>query len=259
MKRLILTAALALFAGTAFAADLPVKATPKNLFVYPGYEGSGFYWGANLEAGVAQSKVSGSAFTPIISGDLTAAGGAIGGTVGWMTGIKANGVNKGMWLAFELDLLYQNVTATDPGNVTVRSRWSSEQAIKFGGFQQPLAWLSNLGIKFPTLPDVPVPVGFNIAANTSHPYIKAGVREFGLTASAVNLTGGNTWAAAPMIGAGVLNQLLDANGNVGGAVLDVGAELIFASKGMSFNLQGGAPAAKLQIGNQYMAYAKVLF
>lgn len=264
MKYLIGIAIAALAAGSALAADMPVKPRP-NLLVYPGYEGSGFYWGAGIEAGVAQSKVSGSAFTPIISGDLTAAGGAVGGTIGYMTGMRGlraqapGTTGNGMWAAFELSVFYENVTATDPGNVTMRSRWRSEQAVKLGGFQQPLAWLANLGLKFPVLPDVPVPAGFNIAANSSHPYVKFGAEEFGLSASAVNLTGGNTWAAAPMVGAGVLNQLLDANGALGGAVLDVGAKAVFASKGVSFNLQGGAQAAKLEMGNQYWTYAKVLF
>lgn len=260
MKRFVVMAALVAFLPvSAIAADMPVKAPP-SFGIYPSYAGQGFYFGVATSAGVAQADIKGSSLlgTSLVNGNLTAAGASVGGTVGWM---KGNGTT---WYAIEATLAYNNITASAPVDgvrVEAFSRWDAEQVIKFGGFQQILAALPNLGIAFPSLPNLPSPPGFNIAANTSHPYIMAGVREFGM-GSAVGLANAKTVGIAPLIGAGVINQLLDKDGKLSGIVLDTGAEVIFADKGKSLTFNPGGPpvfGGNLNMGKQYFAYAKVLW
>jgi len=249
-----LASSILLYSVPAIAADMPIKAPLRNnLLTYPAYDGAGFYWGISTEAGVAQSKVDNTFVGGLINGNMTAAGAGVGGTIGYMRG------NGSYWLAGEASVHWQNITASDPANVTVASRWSAEQSVKLGGFQQFLSWLPDLGLGslFPTLPTPPTPPGFNLAANTSHTYIKAGMEEFGLTASVLALNSGHEWAAAPLVGMGVLNQLLNKDGTISTAVLDVGAQVTFADKGFTFGSGGLGGSAKL--GRQYKAYAKILW
>lgn len=253
-KQLILAAALAAFASPAIAADLPIPAKSAFNLAYPYSGGSGFYFGVNTMAGIADA----SANSTILSGTMNAAGAAVGGTAGWTTG------NQSLWLAIEASGDYQNVTATATNAAaSVASCWSSEQVVKLGGSAplQYLAALAPLGINFPTFSLPAVPSGISVAASP-HPYIMGGVKEFGISGG-FGVAGGSTVGVAPLLGAGMIYQIVDKSGTPTRMALDLGAEAVFANKGLGFaNVFGtGGPVtpATISMGNQFFAYAKVLF
>src|SRR3954464_13195621 len=93
-----LIAALGLFAMPAFAADMPIKALPRQPILF-NYAGSGFYLGIGTFAEVDKAKIS----TPVATVDGFAAGGSVNATAGWMWG------NGTTWNAIEGNISYQNV------------------------------------------------------------------------------------------------------------------------------------------------------
>ena len=254
MRKFLLATIAVLLAVPAFAADLPAIVT-KGPPAYP-YDSSGFYFGANVMAGVQQNSINGNpTFTgSLVNGNLTAAGGAIGGTVGWTKG------TAGFWWAIEDSLDYQNITASaTTGNASTASRWSNETVVKVHGFN-PLQYLPNLGITFPTFPTTfpATPAGISVGA--AQLYIGAGAKEWGVSGNFGGI-GGTTWAVAPMIEAGSVAQIIDTTGKPSGAALDLGAEVVFADRGFTFMAGPGSPvfAGAVKSGNQYFAYAKVLW
>lgn len=244
-----------LIASPVLAADMAVKA--KQNIVYP-YGGSGCYFGVNAEAGVAQSDVSGNVFaTSLVDGKLIAAGGSVGASVGCLWG---NGTN---WVAVQANGNYQNISGSLPltgGNAGVASKWQASQVVKLGGFPALLSWLPNLGVNFPVISAPAVaPVGFNVVTLTSQPYIMAGVQEFD-NSGWFQASSGSSVGVAPLIGAGVINQLTDINGKASGAVLDTYAKVVFPGKGFSINVNGtpGLGAAA-NMGTQYFAGVAVYY
>ena len=264
MKRFLAVLLATAFCGAAYAADLPVLKAParSNLLVFP-YNGDGLFWGIATKAGVEQDSASGNFLgSALLSGSANASGGGIGGTLGWMHGMG------NMWVAFEGSLYYQNITASTnatDGVVSVpaswASRWSSDQVIKVGGWN-PFAWIGNFGgFTFPTLPTPPSVSGINIVA-TGHTYIMAGVEEWGISGQFFMANSGVTIGVAPLIGAGILNQIVDTTGKLTGAVLDTGAQVVFADKGFSASglFAPGVPVvSQMSSGRKYEVYAKVLF
>lgn len=254
--RKILGFAFSLFALPVLAADLPPITKAPNFLTYPGYTGQGFYWGIGAEAGVEQTKINGNPLfvNSLANGSLMAAGGTIGGTIGFMKGMGTS------WIACEASGQWQNISSSAGVVATVSNRWSADQACKFGGFQQVLSQLPTFGINFPALPNIPAPPGFNIAANTSHPYVLLGVREFGMGAN-LGVSNGSTVGIAPEVGAGVLNQLLDKDGKISGTVLDTYAKVVFANQGKTLTFNNSSPAVggSAKIGTQYFAGVKVLW
>jgi hypothetical protein len=269
MRKLLLSTtilAVAAFAVPAQAADMSVKALKSNLLVFP-YNSSGFYWGVATKAGVEQDSASGSFLaTSLATGTVSATGGGIGGTLGYMRGMQDK------WVAFEGTLYWMNVTgagqATMPigGGVSVAvpatfaSRWSAEQVVKIGGWN-PFSIIGNLGFTFPALPTPPTVPGINIVG-TGHTYIMAGVEEWGISGQFFTANTGITVGVAPLVGAGIMNQIVDARGKLTGAVLDVGAQVVFADKG--FQTSGlfapGTPVvSQLNSGKKYEAFVKVDF
>jgi hypothetical protein len=263
MKRLLfaLAAATAL-SSIACAADMSVKAMKGNFLVFP-YNGSGMYWGIATKAGVEQDSASGSLLgTSLLTGNVNAAGGGIGGTIGYMHGMGTT------WVAYEGTAYYQNITAAAPATnsaisvpVSFATRWSAEQVVKIGGWN-PLSWLGSFGgFQFPTLPTPPTVPGISIIAS-GHTYISAGVEEWGVNGQFFTAGSSVTVGIAPLVGAGIMNQIVDASGKLTGAVLDVGAQVVFADKGISVSglFAPGAPVVgALNSGRKYEAYAKVDF
>lgn len=255
MRKLLLTAIAALIAVPAFAADLPPIIT-KGPPAYP-YDNSGFYFGPNLMAGIQQTSVSGNPLlvTSLVNGNLNAAGGSVGGTIGFTHG------NAAFWWAIEDSLDYQNITASATTTTTIPasavSRWSNETVVRVHGFN-PLQYLPNLGITFPSFPtQFPVtPAG--IAVGAAQLYIGAGVKEWGISG---NFAGNSsqTYGVGGLIQAGSLAQIIDSTGKPTGAALDLGAEIVFANKGLAITTGGGTPIGQLTSGNQYWAYTKVLW
>ena len=241
----------------ALAADLApaYKASP---LAYP-LVGSGFYWGINAEAGVAQSNVNGNALfvTSLASGNLVASGGSIGGTIGWLKGSATS------WIALQASVNYTNISGsvavTDAngdqlGTVGVRSKWSAEQVIKIGGFPALFGYLPNFGISMPVLtPPMPVlPAGY--IAGVAKPYFMAGVREFDANGWVSSFSGHNI-GVAPLIGMGMVTPLVDSTGAVSGAALDTYAKVIFPGRGFSVDFTSNNPTlgGGANMGTQYVA------
>jgi hypothetical protein len=235
---------MSLAAFTCHAADLSAKAPP---LAYP-FDSSGFYFGVNTEAAVAQSTVNGSGglfLNNLATGNLYAAGGGVGGSVGW---IKSN--PNGIWFALQATATYQNISAdvVTPGGsaASVASRWAASQVVKVGGFSLAsfTGPLQSLGVNFPTFQLPAAPNGISVAA-TSKPYVMAGIAEQGVSGS-FGVLGGSTWSVAPLIGAGTLTPIIDSTGKPTGAALDIYAQVIFANRGVQVtNVFGtaGAPMA----------------
>lgn len=270
MRKLLLAAALLVVATSAFAADLatlPVKATPRaNPLVFP-YTGSGIYWGVATKMGVEQDSASANILgVALATGTVNASGAGIGGTLGYMHGMG------NMWVAVEGNVYYQNVTgsgqaATAPvGGVsmsvpaTFASRWSADQVVKVGGWN-PLSILTNFGITFPTLPAPPSLPNITVLPN-GHTYLMAGVEEWGIDGQFFT-AGGTTMGIAALVGTGIMSQVQDQSGKLTGAVLDVGAQVVFADKGLEITNAfgaGGPPVLSTSSwGRKYEGYAKVLF
>jgi hypothetical protein len=263
MKR-FLAALLATTAacGVASAADLAVKAPKSNLLVFP-YNGDGLYWGIATKAGVEQDSASGNFLgSALLSGSANATGGGIGGTLGYMHGMGT------MWAAFEGNLYYTNITASISAADGVASvpasmatRWSADEVVKIGGWN-PFSWLGNFGgFTFPTLPSPPTVSGISILS-TGHPYIMAGMAEWGVSGQFFMVNSGVTVGFAPLVGAGIINQIVDSTGKLTGAVLDTGAQVIFADKGFSASglFAPGTPVlSQMSSGRKYEVYAKVDF
>lgn len=247
------------------ATPIPVAAPPlvtkdgvlRN-YAYPYNGGSNFYAGVNSMVGAAQSTASTSAIfaTSLATGNLTATGGSIGGTIGYTRG------NQNLWWAVEASGDWQNITGTTSG-ASVDSRWQAEQVFKLGG-SLAFTWLNTaengLGVNFPTFSVPLVPNGISVAASP-HPYIMGGVKEFGIQGT-IGQAGGTSVGIAPLLGAGTISQVLNSSGQPTGVALDLGAEVVFANKGLGFtNVLGssGPPiAGNLNMGTQYWAYLKVL-
>lgn len=242
---------LALVATPVSAADLAVKKAAT--VAYP-YGGSGCYFGVNAEAGVAKSNESGNALfvSSLATGDLIAAGGSVGGSVGCLKGDAQN------WIAVQGNLNYQNITGginAPGGDFGVSSKWQASQVVKFGGFPALLSWLPNLGLNFPVLAPPPVaPAGLNIITLVSQPYVMAGVQEFD-NSGWFQATSGRSIGVAPLLGAGVINQMTDSSGKPNGAVLDTYAKVVFPGRGFSIDNIGGNPglSAAANMGTQYYA------
>lgn len=254
----IATADVAIATKAAVAADMPVKAQRFNPLVYP-YTSSGFYWGVGVGAGVANASGGGTTTLVggLLSGTQAASGGTIGGTFGYIWAIS--GGTK--WLAIQQDIDYQNIAASVPAaGYAVSTKFATETDVRFGGFD--FSWLPALipGFSFPTLPAPPTVPGIAVVG-TTHPYVFAGVRFFSVQATFGLLSESNAWEIAPVLGAGVLSQMVDTTGKLTGSVLDVGAKVIFAGKGIGLNSSLSDPTATgtAGFGTAGMAYAKVLF
>jgi hypothetical protein len=259
-KSLFIAVALAALAGTAYAADLPLKAARFN----PNcpYLGSGFHFGLDAEGGVQTSKSSGTFASQFAAGNLIAAGGAVGGTVGYTWGTCTN-----FW-SVEATVDYQNISgsgnASGPGGMAVAvntvSKWQANEVIKWGGFSSLLSYLPNFGIQFPALPALPVGLS-NVG--TSHAYVMVGIQEYGLS-GAFGTVNGSTWGAAPLVGMGTLAPILDTTGKPNGAVLDLYAKVVFENKGVALNnvfASGGPPTigASGHLDKSYFAGLKILY
>lgn len=247
-------------ASSARSADLPLKAAPNAACPYLS---SGFYFGLDAQAGVQTTKSNGLFLNNLVSSNLIAAGGAVGGTVGYMWGTCTN-----FW-AVEGTIDYQNISgsgaAFDPTTQTATptnsvSKWQSNQVVKWGGFSSLLSYLPNFGISFPTLPMLPVGL---TNVGTSHAYLMAGVQEFGIS-GALGSVNGSTWGVAPLIGMGTLAPIVDTNGKPNGAVLDLYAKVVFENKGLTLDRvfsTSGPPTvgASSHLDKAYFAGMKITY
>lgn len=237
MRKFVMAAALvAASALSAIAADLPspVLKAPA-LFAF---ETSGWYIGAEVGAAVAKPSVGGQGLfaSALINGNLIAAGGTVGGCVGYIRGHAQS------WWGLHACGDYQNISASVPvAGVApgIASRWSATQEVRVGG-DTIINWiksvLPNLGVTgftFPTFTPPSTSGGINLAA-APHSYFAAGLTEIGISGSFGQSTGA-TVVVAPMVKAGAIWQALDAAGRPNGGAVDVYAQVSFAGRGVTFN------------------------
>lgn len=238
MRKLVCLLLLA--SSSAFAADMPVKASPQGLFYTPA--GSGFYAGIGTEAAIAQSNVSGTNLfaTSLVGGNLKAAGGAVKGVVGYITG------NQTRWYRLEASVAYQNITGSNDTS-SVASRWSASQEVDVSVNYLQAVWsaIGNLGVNFPTFTPV-LPSNVAVSA-TPRQYVGAGFREFGIDGTFFGGTG-SSWSAAPMIKSGFLWQTLDSTGKPNGGALDAFAWVSFPMRGITVGNAFAANGAPLTFG-----------
>ncbi len=206
MKKHIFAAALAsaFIPAIALAADLPTKAPISPFSVNSG----GWYAGIASEAAVEQANVSGNNLfaTSLVNGNLKAAGGAIGGVVGYIR----TGCIYGSWCRVQAGGFYQNITGSN-SNGSVASRWSSTQEVDLGVevFSAITSVIGNVGVAFPTFsPSLPSNV---LVAAAPRQYVGFGAREIGIDGNFLSATG-STVSVAPMLKTGYLWQTLGANG-----------------------------------------------
>ena len=249
MKRIFIAALTAnrLQYGGLPAADMPVKAP---VMATPVYNGSGWYVGLGTEAAVAQANVGTNNLfaTSLVNGDLKAAGGAVKGVAGYVSG------NPTRWWRVEASVAYQNIAGADAVG-GVASRWSSTQEVDVGFelFSRIFSVLPNLGVNFPSFtPQLPSNILVQAAPRQ---YVGVGAREFGLDGSFL-AGSGSTWSVAPMLKSGYLWQTIGANGQPNGGALDAYAWVAFPAKGFTVNnvlSPGGAPmiASSARLGTQY--------
>jgi opacity protein-like surface antigen len=208
----LLAAAAAIFSSQAFAADLPVKASP--YLSYP--TGNGWFWG-----------VSASGF-----GGTVANSNAPNGT---LFGAKA-GIDFGYTgtIANTMYFVEQNFSAQAvSGSPTlISASFSMEQRLAVGVppalFQQ---WLQLTGLNSVSMPTVGGVMPPGTVLTTSAPYASIQLYEDDVSLQLGNLTG-KSWLFSYGVGAGILNRLNN------GWVLDTSIEWKHAAAGI---LIGSAP------------------
>lgn len=255
-KVILLLSAFVLSPLPALAADMPVKAPN---FAYP-LDLAGWYAGIDTGAAVSRASVTGSSTlfaNSLITGKLNAAGGYIGGCVGYIRG------NVGSWWAVQGCGDWQNITASAPGiAASVGSRWDSTVEVRLGGTINPvnlmLDTLSNLGVgglAFPTF--IPVAPGGISVAVAPRTYMAGGIDFKGLNGDFFKANG-TTVAVSPMIKTGAIWQVLNKNGQSTGGVVDTYAKISFMDKGITVGNvfgTGGAPVVggHASLGTTYTA------
>lgn len=256
MKRIALAAFAALLPACAFAADMPIKAPN---FAYP-LDLAGWYAGIDAGASVSRASVTGSStlfVNSLVTGKLNAAGGYVGGCVGYIRG------NAGSWWAVQGCGDWQNITASAPGvAASVGSRWDSTLEVRLGGTINPVSLmvdaLSNLGVggfAFPTFTPV-APGGISVAV-APRTYLAGGVDFKGLDGDFFKANG-TTVAISPMLKTGAIWQVLNKNGQSTGGVVDTYAKIAFMDKGITVGNvfgTGGGPVVggHASLGTTYTA------
>lgn len=221
MNKLLITA-LSLFAFPAIAADMPVKALPRQPILFT-YLGSGYYLGIGTFAEVDKAKIA----MPIGNVDGFAAGGSINAVAGWMWG------NGTTWNAIEGTVSYQNIGPANSVGGNINSRFGFTERVLWGGpITAALSLLPNLSTVFPVLPTP-------IAPTTTHPYIFAALHQDDVSAD-FGLGAAKVWRIRAGVGAGLKQQLgsTAANPNASQVTADIWAEYLMQGAGITV----GAPA-----------------
>ena len=238
MKRILFAcAALAALCAPTIAADLPYKAPPAPEF---GPGGRGWYIGVGTEASVQQVDVNKSNLfiTGLTSGNLTASGGSVTATVGYING------NPLRWWRCEAQVGYQNITGSNAVVGSVASRWNAAQGcdIGFEWLARVTSLFPNLGLNLPVFtPSLPANVA--VAAGPKQ-YVGFRAVEQGLQGDFFG-PGGSTWSWAPAAQTGWLFQPLGADGKPSGGGIDAYVRVAWFQRGLTVSGLGlngaGAP------------------
>lgn len=209
MRKFLLATSAVLFAGAAFAADLPVKA-PYAFTAYPS-KGCGPYYGLGLGG-------TGNAVNGAPAGDTM-----LGGNAGILLGYTCTNGSGGYWFA-EGRIAAQGLSGTTI-NSAANTPLMFQEKFAFGG---PLPQFFT-GI-FPnlTIPAVgslaPLPGGVTVVG-PAMPYLYVAADQNDISAQFPGLGSGREWEASFELGVGMLNRLSDA------VVSDTSAGLILQSIG----------------------------
>lgn len=252
MRRILFGAACALLALPAFAADIPVKARAAPIVISDGF---GAYFFVEAGAAVAKSNVSGSGLfaTSLVNGDLTAAGGTIGGGFGFLKGSDA--FSWGGNFAFD----YANITGgiqTANGSAGVASRWSAMQTLRFSG-SDPLAFLKmafdNLGVQGFTFPTFQAPLNAGNLSATPRTFFGVGLREAGIRGN-IGDAAGVDFNVAPVVEFGAIWQALNTAGLPTGNAVEVAGYVAWPGRGKDFNNFGTSQLALVGNANMGTTY-----
>jgi hypothetical protein len=267
MRKFILstTTALVALSSPVFAADMPVKAPPPVPYVSGS---SGWYVGIMTEADVAQSKVSGNNLfaQSLVTGDLTATGGSIGGVVGYISR------NSSFWYRLQATGEWSNISGTNSvaatattgaASASVASRWGATFEADVG-----MDWLKALYARLPTLPLVSFPSFTPITpvgvAGSYRQYVGGGLKVAGLSGNFGAATGQSV-GLYPFLATGFIWQTVNAAGQSDGGSIDLSAGVAFPVKGMQFNnvfATNGTPLtvnSGINLGTQYWTRATYNF
>jgi hypothetical protein len=245
-------------ASHALAADLPLKAPPPPEF---GPGGSGWYLGLGTEASVQQVDVSKSNLfvTGLTSGNLTASGGSVTGTIGYING------NPLRWWRCEAQVGYQNITGSNAVIGSVASRWNAAQGcdIGFEWLARVTSLLPNLGLTLPVFTPA-LPANIAVAAGPKQ-YVGVRAVEQGVQGDFFG-PGGSTWSWAPAVQTGWLFQPLDALGKPNGGGIDAYVRVAWFQRGLTVSSVGfnatGAPVfttGDAKLNTEYTAGLKYDF
>jgi hypothetical protein len=258
MRKLLLasTVLAAIAAGPALAADMPLKAPPP----VAAPSGSGWYAGIFTEADVAQSKVSGNNLfaSSLVTGDLTATGGSIGGAFGYM------GYTASYWYRLQATGAWSNISGTNSvastattsaSSASVASRWAATFEADVG-----IEFLQALYSRLPTLPAISFPTFAPITPPNTlgvpRQYVGGGLKVAGLSGNFGNANGQSV-GLYPFISSGFIWQTVNSAGKSDGGSLDASAGVAFPVKGFQFNnvfATNGLPIttnAGINLGTQY--------
>lgn len=246
MHKLLVLLALSV-ATPAVAADLvKAPAIPANPFLT--VNGSGFFFGVVGEGGVASGTVNGLSFPALTGGSLTADGGSVGGSVGYIWG----NCFGGSWCQVEAKALYQNISGGNSAG-GVNSTWDirGEADVGVQALNMLSSVLPSLSSGFPTFnPSGLLPANVNVAANPRQ-YV-------GVTVDALQIGGnfgaatGQSWVVAPGAITGFRWQTLGSNGQPNGGSLNIYAQVQWLQRGVEFNnvfAAGGAPVTEAAAGS----------
>lgn len=179
----------------ASAADMPVKAPPRNPFI--SYNGNSWYLFGGAFGGEADVTIVGAN-----GGRLAATGAGVSAGAGWMWGRQTT------WTAIDLRTNYATISTSGLCALgtacSLRQSISVEVRAKYGSDSTALAnWLPNLGLSglFDVLPALPAG-----AQTTSHPYL-FGFSEVGRNRADVAFTDITSWRTDFGGGVGLVHQL----------------------------------------------------
>lgn len=247
MRKLLgLCAGALALSGQAFAADMPVKAAS---FAYP-VDTSGWYFGLDSGARVARASTSGNGLfvSSLVSGDVTADGGYVGGAFGYIRG------DQHAWTRFHFIVDYQNITGSVPvagANANIASRWSASGEVDFGGDYNPItlivAALGNVGVQGFTFPTFTPPTLNGVTAAAPRNYLGGGFQIYGLSGN-FGQVGGVSESIGAMLKAGAIWQSVSTTtGKANGGAFDTYASVTWSGKGVELdNLFGSSGGPTLR-------------
>lgn len=247
----------------ALAADLAMKAQQPFLI----YNGSGAYWGFGTSSRLADSSVNGNTLLAnLASSNVMAAGQTVDLEAGYVWGNASLG-GFASWYRVYAEGSYQNVAGgvtTPSSTASVVSRWSAQEGFDVNAdLVQYVLSAFNWQNPFPGGFSLRPPANVAVAA-VPHQYVGAFLVEQGLGGNFGEATG-TSWALAGGVRTGWLWQTLNKDGKPNGMAFDMGGQVAWMPRGITFSNVLAANGAALvanpsvSMGTTYSVYAHLLF